>query len=229
MVAFSRQDMIAKAPAWGAAALGALVALAVATASGASLDHAVEASGLASLVPVAAPPLGATARGLLALTAGGGVAAVVWAALYLVFGAGGAFAAPKASSDRVPAVRRADAHPDAPPRRPLTAAELDDVSAPTEWEEEDASSEFVPVTEPAERNLPADLDTPLAAFDPAAIPAAPREPVRPVAPLAPGERLQTFALAPPPPKAAAPAEPPSIEALLRRLEHGAERRVVRAR
>ena len=73
--------------------------------------------------------------------------------------------------------------------------------------------------------MPTDLDTPLAAIDPGAIPALPREPVRPVAPLAPGERLQTFALAPPAPRQPVATEPPSIEALLRRLEQGAGRRV----
>ena len=211
MVAFLRQGLTRSIPLWGAAGAGGLVAVICLLVPGASLDAALRASGIAELLP--AP--GATPRVMLALGASVAVAAIVWSALYLLFGSGGPLAAPRPrASDGVPTLRRADAHPDAPPRRPLSAAM--ELAAP-------------PAPRPVEAALPADLDLPLAAFDPAAIPAVPLEPVRPVAPLAPGERLETFALRPRarPAPVAAP-DSPSIEALLRRLEQGAERRVARA-
>ncbi len=71
--------------------------------------------------------------------------------------------------DYVPVVRRSDRHPDAPPRRPLNAAEL---GAPPPPVDEEA----------VERTLPADLDQPLSAYDPDAILSAPREPLRPAPP-----------------------------------------------
>ena len=74
-----------------------------------------------------------------------------------------------------------------------------------------------------ERDIPADLDQPLAAFDPQAVPAEPRQPVRPVAPLrapalAKGERIDTVELPHRPGE-----DTPSIESLLRRLEQGTRR------
>lgn len=200
MVHLARPDLIAKLPGWGAAAAAAAVGVGVVAAPDGWL------AGAAALLPVGEPPFGSTMRAVLAVGGAVLVAAVVWSALYLLFGEGGAFAPRPVPADGVPAVRRADAHPDAPPRRPLTAAELAE-------------------PDPVERPVPADLDLPLAAFDPAAIPAVPREPARALAPLAPGERLQTFALTPPAPKPPVAAEPASIDALLRRLEQGARRRV----
>ncbi|RYD27614.1 MAG: hypothetical protein EOP89_04375 [Lysobacteraceae bacterium] len=79
---------------------------------------------------------------------------------------------------------------------------------------------------PDERAIPADLDLPLAAFHPDALPEVPREPVRPVLPLrppalaaaeptpVPSESRQPVA----PPAPAGPSEVPSIESLLDRLE-----------
>lgn len=215
MVRFVRPSLTRSLPVTAALAGGAGVALACLALPAAWLEGAVEASGIAALLPVAAPPLGLTARALLALGGGIAVAAVAWAALYLLVGPGGPLA-PRVPGDG-PAVRRADAHPDAPPRRPLSAADLPVPPAPME------------------KPVPVDLDVPLAAYDPAAVLAAPMEPVRalkPLAPaLAPGERLETYVLTPPPPPAPQPAaaEPPSIDALLRRLEQGAVRRVAGAR
>ena len=211
--------MMRQLPTIGGAAAGALVALTFIVLPAAWLEGAVVGSGIAALLTVAEPPLGATARAVLALGGGIAVAAVTWAALYLLFGPGGLIALKPARKD-VPTVRRADAHPDAPPRWPLSAAELSE------------SSLSAPVP-PVVQDLPADLDVPLAAFDPSAVLPVPHTPVRPVKPLAalppvlaPGERLETFTLKPPA-KAAPPVsdEPPSIEALLRRLEQGAQRRV----
>lgn len=114
----------------------------------------------------------------------------VGAVCRFLFGAGGGVR-PAAGGDDALVVRRADAHPDAPPRRPLSLADLGGIA------------------------LPSDLDTPLSAIDPDAIPPIPREPVRPVAPLASGERLQIFALAVP--SAPVADGDATIDALMRRL------------
>jgi len=207
----SRQRLTDLLPPLGAGAAGVLVLVVVLLVPTAWLESLSWRSGLAQLLPMAEPPLGATARGVLALGGAGAAAAIAWAALFLLWGTDGLLA-PRRTS---PAVRRADAHPDAPPRPPLTAAEL---------------GEPLPPPPPAEQPIPADLDQPLAAFDPAAIPDIPREPVRPVVPLvapklAAGERIETFDLSP-----RAPGDPqPSIEQLLRRLELGTARRPAGAR
>lgn len=223
MVALARPGLIAKLPGWGAAAGAAAVGVAVVVLPAAWLDGAVDASGVTALLPVAAPPLGATARAVLALGGGALTAAVAWAALYLLFGRGGLFAPRRLRADGAPAVRRADAHPDAPPRRPFFAAELTGSPAPLGAARAPEPAMTMRMSAPAARAVPADLDTPLSALDPAAIPLVPREPVRPVAPLAPGERLQTFALTPPAPRVQPVGGTPSIEALLRRLDEGAGR------
>ena len=207
---------------WGAGAAGLAVAVAAALLPGAWLEDMVLSSGIAAVLSVAAPPLGVTARAVLALGGGAAVAAVCWAALYLLVGPGGPLARRPKPVAGVPTVRRADAHPDAPPRRPLSADDLPVPPAPAVH---------------VERAVPADLDVPLAAFDPDALPPVPLAPVRALKPLAPtllpGERLETFTLTPPPPSpASSPApranEAPSIDALLRRLEQGARRRTAGA-
>ena len=193
-----------------------------------ALEDLVVGSGASSLVNAAAPPLGLTARLVLALGLGGGLAVVVWSGLFLLLGERRlrVTLSRRPRGDGVPVVRRADAHPDAPPRRPLTAAELTGTPAPLGRADYPVPSIPVPMSGPQERTVPSDLDTPLSALDPAAIPVVPKKPVRPVASLAPGERMHTFALTPPaPPKPQPQAEMPSIDALLRRLEQGAGRRV----
>ena len=221
MAAISRLSLLTRTPSIRLPTLGGLgaglaVAGVVAGAPTDTLEPLVWTSGIAALLPAAQPPLGATARLLLAL--GGGVAAgaVAWAALLLLFGPGGFLAGKRNATER-PGVRRADAHPDAPPRRPMTAADL---GTPLK--------ELAPPPAPVERALPTDLDQPLAAFDPAAMPLVPREPLRAVP--APGERIDTVALAPPPPPSrpieGEPASAQAVEALLRRLEKGAGRRPV---
>ena len=223
MAAISRLSLLTRTPSIRLPTLGGLgaglaVAGAVAGAPTDTLEPLVWTSGIAALLPAAQPPLGATARLLLAL--GGGVAAgaVAWAALLLLFGPGGFLAARRGAADR-PSARRANAHPDTPPRRPMIAADL---GTPLK--------ELAPPPAPVERALPTDLDQPLAAFDPAAMPLAARAPMRAVRALAPGERIDTVALAPPPPPSrpikGEPASAQSIEALLRRLEKGAGRRPV---
>jgi hypothetical protein len=215
-------------PTGGGLLAGGVVSAGIALLPTDTLEHLVWTSGVAALVPAAQPPLGPTARALLA--AGGGLvtAAVVWSALFLLFGPGGFLerkprvkTAAVPSASRMPNVRRADAHPDAPPRRPMTAADL--------------GTPLMEVgTPPVEQPLPADLDQPLAAFDPAALAVPTHESARTAPALAPGERIETFALTPPPPATAPraarrePASAQSIDALLRRLEEGAGRRSARA-
>lgn len=197
-------------PAIGGAGAGILAAACLALLPAADLEAVVDLSGLPMLLAAAEPPLGMTARVLLAVAGCVFASATAWAALFLLFGPGGTFAR-EGREDGMPAVRRADAHPDAPPRRPLSAADLSaaDLRAPPP---------------PVQRELPRDLDQPLAAFDPAAIPAEPLAPVRPVAPLhpkfAPGERISSVEL---PVRRAFDAAAPSIDALLSRLERGTMR------
>jgi hypothetical protein len=113
------------------------VDLGVSTLAGLSLGFALFAmpsdlfsslvlkSGLPSLVAAAQPPLGATAR--LAAAGAGALGAFVAVALILRWlGRAAAPAAPRANdvetlAPDAPRVRRADAHPDAPPRRPIFA------------------------------------------------------------------------------------------------------------
>lgn len=201
-------------PTIGGVASGLLVAAAFALAPPSLLQDFVELSGLPLMFGAARPPLGTTARLMLALGGGVFVGATGWAALYLLFGRGGLFAR-QGGADGMPQVRVADAHPDAPPRKPLYAADLAESAPPA------------PAPPPIERPLPRDLDQPLAAFDPAAIPAAPKQPVRPVpsvvpaARLDPGERIESFELSS---RHAESTGVPSVEALLDRLERGTLRR-----
>lgn len=224
MPAFPGQPMTQTMPSraammrWIAPVGGAVAALAVAVLFVALpatvLEDWVWRSGLPSLIGAAEPPLGTTARAVLALAGGALAGAVTWSALFLLFGPGGLLAPRAASSDGVPVLRRADAHPDAPARRPLSAADLEDdddmvfarpvISAP-------------PPPPPVEQPIPADLDLPLAAFHPGALPPVPLTPVRPVPPL----RVPAKPAAEEP---AAPAAPPTIESLIDRLERVTRRR-----
>lgn len=208
---------------------GVGVAAGIATAPGVMLDALVERSGLATFYP-AALPVGVTTRTALALLAGGLVGAIGFAGSLTVRptkrvvavadpdevdGTGGA----TAMELPPPIVRRADAHSDAPPRRPIRASSELGAPLPIAGEEnarpiteppsvpelvpEPVSHVAAPVVEPAVpagpppvAELPDDLDQPLAAFDPAAIPAEPLAPVRALPPLV---------------RAAPPAEPVAVE------------------
>ena len=212
MVAHPRLSHVSPlVPPVGAALAGALVAVVFAIMPTVTLEDVVWRSGVAALVPAAAPPLGTTARAVLALAGGAMAAMVTWSILYLLVGPGGLIAPRgRVRGDDwrgVPIVRRADAHPDAPPRPPMTAADL---GTPL--------MEFAPpapVRPPMTRPVPTDLDLPLSAFDPAAIPAVPMPPPVRVAPLkppsppalAPGERIDTYVLTPPVPTPPVPTPP----------------------
>ncbi|WP_294252536.1 hypothetical protein [uncultured Sphingomonas sp.] len=119
-----------------------------------------------------------------------------------------------------PIIRRADAHPDARPRPPLRASHDLDMPA---W-----ALPKVPVeqeTAAAERDLPADLDQPLAAFDPKAIPAVPLPPpVPPRRERAASAALRTPASRDPGDRLVRPETDATVHALLERLERGVVRR-----
>lgn len=224
---FPRQRLsFALAPAAGLA-LGMVVAALFLLMPLATLESLVLASGIPALVAAAEPPLGFTARLVIALFSALLLGGLLWFALFLAFGGRTLAIGPEEdlpADPAVPVLRRADAHPDAPPRAPLhaqrelgtpflqvRAAAPEPVAAP-------------PPPPPVEQPLPADLDQPLAAFDPGAFAARPAR-------FGPGERIATFDLPVPPP---APAPPPrrepvrpteaTITALLDRLERGVAQR-----
>lgn len=219
----------------GAIAMFLLAAAAGVLVPGSLLESLVLWSGLPRWLPPATPPLGGSARLLFALVAGVGAGAAGWATLFLIAGKRRIAILPRARRlaepvEGVPIIRRADAHPDAPARRPIFAEQ--DLGEPFLAIRAADSEATVPDADRAleEQGLPGDLDLPLAAFDPAAVPDQPREPVRAVpslarpAPLAPGERIATFA--PDPVPGIGPvAEPASLDTLLRRLEESARRRL----
>jgi hypothetical protein len=161
-------------PAWIGGAVALFAALLMMIAPDWRLNTLVTSLSLGDILAAARPPLGLKARVLLASGAGLGAGAVAWATAYLLWGPGGllsrrAKTVREDDEDYVPVVRRSDRHPDAPPRRPLNAAEL---GAPPPPVEEDI----------VERTLPADLDQPLSAYDPDAILAVPRDPLHPAPP-----------------------------------------------
>jgi hypothetical protein len=272
MVAFPRRQRLNLPIAPLAAALvGGVMALAFALMPSGILEDLVIDSGIASVVSAAEPPLGLTARAVLILIGGGGMAMIAWFALFLMFGTRSIViqrSADSGAEEKAPVLRRADAHPDAPARRPVFAnrdlgtpflevraerpvhkrAEEPELkqSLPAKPDIEDAHFEPVPeapvvapiaaapiaaapmiadvaptVAEPVdtvadERTIPADLDMPLAAFDPEAIPEEPadwapspisilRTPRQQV--FDPGERFETFELTPMVRKSEAAPEP----------------------
>ncbi len=193
-----------------AGAVGMVAALGTLLVPGALFEDAVTTSGIAAFVSAAEPPLGATARICLAVFAGGAAALLAWAALSIL---PGLVQLRQGRIDRRPAVRRADAHPDAPPREPLRAGrdlgfELDDelvegepdfdlelldlppepviaMGAPTPAPAPEAAAPLRtdPPVPPPVQPLPADLDQPLSAFDPGALRETPLAAPQPVAPL----------------------------------------------
>ena len=250
MVAFPLpQRLILPVASTGGGLIAALAGIAMLGLPAGLLERAVMGSGLPAILAAAEPPLGLTARAGLAAVFGLIFGGAAWLALHLAVGARTvalplsfslptkARAAPVAEPlpAGAPILRRADAHPDAPPRRPLMADEL--------------GTPFLEVTAPrpipVEQPLPVDLEAPLADFDPAAIPPTPAEPARAVPPLyrkpepvqAPGERFEVYELPRAPVAAITPdAEPmlgarseATIHALLERLERGVAQRARPAR
>lgn len=113
---------------------------------------AVSLTGLPALVPAAAPPLGDTARIGVALVAALATFAAVWLVLRALGDPGRVrrVARPHPEMAGAPKLRRADVHPDAPPRRPLFARDelgtpLDDrvFEAPATAHADDAAENSV--------------------------------------------------------------------------------------
>ena len=226
-----------------AAVLGTAVAGACALMPASMLEGLVMASGLPAVVAAAAPPLGMTARLAVAAGAGGLVAVFGWLVLFLLLGTRSvAFGRAKTvEPDELPTpvLRRADAHPDAPPRPPLLATRdlgtpFLEVTARAKVEQVESPPVIAPepVVEPTpvaeEQDLPLDLEQPLAAFDPQAIPDMPMPPPVTLPPLRPAarpavfdtsERFETFELTPirrtPPPPRLTPAPRQPAEAITR--------------
>lgn len=132
------------------------------------IEAAVGASGLPALLPAAAPPLGMTARVALMLAAATLIAGPLWIGLWLLLPA----KRKRRAAGAEPSVRRADAHPDAPPRQPVRATR-------------DLGKPFLDPLDPVETeiDLPRDLNVPMAIFDPAAVPPVPAAPAQAVRPL----------------------------------------------
>ncbi|MDR6853299.1 hypothetical protein J2Y54_002819 [Sphingomonas sp. BE123] len=252
---------IALALAGVAGACAVVASLALPTAL---LEDLVLRSGIAAFVPAAEPPLGLTARLCLGLFSGGLVTLIAWMGLSAVMAWRESRDTDEPEGERRPTVRRADAHPDARPREPLRARDLEpagtvtlaDALAPLDLADPLPDEPAIAMGPPSEgrplhaalpevQDLPADLDQPLAAFDPAAIPAVPMAPPPPVRPLRrrtprmpiydAGERFETFELTPPvrpvpqvqaepspaaPQPIATPQTEASVQALLERLERG---------
>lgn len=168
---------IAIAPVVGAL-IGLVVALTILLMPTGSLEDSIIESGLPAILPAAEPPLGATARLGLMLVAGGTVALLGWFMMFLVAGSRTVSLGrgEDAAASDVPVLRRADAHPDAPARRPLFASEdlgppfLDiRAAAVAESDSHDAPMpELEPEPEPEPRDIPEDLNVPLSAYDPEA-------------------------------------------------------------
>lgn len=177
-----------------AGVLGGAVALGMLVVPMPVLEGLVMDSGLPAVIAATEPPLGFTARSIMALGAGASVALFSWFAAFVLLGSRtltiGGSEEIDLDLDAVPTpvLRRADAHPDAPPRPPLLATRdlgrpFDAFRTPVditkiEEIEEIAIEVAAPVLEPLaiapiEQPLPVDLDQPLAAFDPDALPEVP--------------------------------------------------------
>ncbi|AQR73728.1 hypothetical protein [Sphingomonas sp. LM7] len=258
-----------------AGALGGAVALCALAVPMPVLEALVMDSGLPAIIAAAEPPLGFTARAAVAILAGGTTALFGWFALSLLLGTRsislGADQVLDLGAIATPILRRADAHPDAPPRAPLLATRdlgrpfLDPRGAfeaeaevePELVEEIEAEAPVAPPAitpqpiAPVEQPLPRDLDQPLSAFDPAAVPDVPMPAPVALPPLQrsakppvfdESERFEIFELRPPVRPAVAPAPRPvsredaitrpeteaSVHALLERLERGVVRKGIAA-
>lgn len=227
MVTITRSQGLTLPSAPAAAIIGGvLVALCVLAVPSLLLERLVAATGISGFLAAAEPPLGFTARIALGVVFGTGFAAAALLAFKLI--------------DRERPIdmgrtgemfRRSEIHPDAPPRPPLFAnRELGtpflEVKAPIEFDDEPETIIYVP----AEQPLPADLDQPMASYDPGALLAQPLTPSEPLPPLSPsvsgsrpalidpGDRFETFELTRPErtapislraPAAAEPIAPPA--------------------
>ncbi|MCD2314896.1 hypothetical protein LQ954_01895 [Sphingomonas sp. IC-11] len=198
--------------------VGVVVAALVAAMPQATLDVLMWRLGLPYVLPAATPPIGVTGRTMLAILVLIAFVALAAIALrrrgYLIgVQRKPALASPDAAL-RVPTIRRADAHPDAAPRLPIRAEE--DLGPPLPMATvTPAAARALARARTGEQTLPRNLDQPLAAFDPVAIPDVPRDPVRAVAPLAPPPPIT------PEPPVEKVAPPPVPSAMQTGLDAGA--------
>lgn len=188
-------------------------------------------TGLADIFPPARPPLGFTARALFAVVVG----VVAGGGSLLLLRLADRKSVPKrdtTEADAPPApirLRRADAHPDAPARRPLAARDLGEPEEPTALaappaEEEPHEEELLLAPE-------AEVPALLVEQEPETVEAEAVEP-EPDTPLVwpePAAQPEPEAAEAPEPEAAAEAAPeteddPSISKLMQRLEFGLARK-----
>lgn len=111
----------------GAGIVGALAALIALVLPTSTLESLVMGSGLPAIIAAAEPPLGFTARICLALGAGGFFGIMAGLTVFVLVGTKTVDlqttrTRPQPNVPQAPVLRRADAHPDAPPRPPLMAA-----------------------------------------------------------------------------------------------------------
>ncbi len=194
MVAFPyrRQVSLPVAPL-AAAVIGVLTATVFALMPTGILEAIVLDSGIVATIPAAEPPLDLTARAVLICAGGGGLALIAWLGLILLVGTRSIVtqrAGYLRGDQGAPVLRRDDAHPDAPPRRPvfanralrqpfleICARRPHHGAAEVPAESLSAlirSAHSVPAPPIGaafddEREIPANLDVPLAAYDPDAI------------------------------------------------------------
>jgi cell division protein FtsN len=209
------------------------------------------ATGLADIFPPARPPLGFTARALFAIVIG----LIACGGSLLLLRLAERRPVPKhdvTEADAPPApirLRRADAHPDAPARRPLAARDLGEPAepvallAPPSPEPEAAREEelmlapdaeipaFLVEQEPEQETetveaeaVEAEPETPLVWPQPAAEPAPEPELAEALAPEPVAETPATEAVAEAPAPVAEAEDDPSISKLMQRLEFGLAKR-----
>ncbi|MBN8813845.1 MAG: hypothetical protein J0J06_00175 [Sphingomonas sp.] len=231
-----------------------LVAIAFLIMPIAVIENMAVDSGIASILTAAAPPLGLTARLAVAFFAALVAGGLTWFGLFLILGARSMLLRRGESADGVPVLRRADAHPDAPPRRPVFAnSDLGTPFLDVKADPIEVAAEFEIVSA---RTVPADLDTPIAEYwtpsdaplpdadpEPVFVPIVLPEPEAIVPPVeepapapvltpvsaprfAPHERIETFGLTPPSPddETTRPLPQATIHDLLERLERGVAKR-----
>jgi hypothetical protein len=185
------------------------------------LTELVEATGIAAIFPPAQPPLGMTARLCLALAAGLASFALFAGLLRSLDRVPAA--SPGVDADRPPEpirLRRADAHPDAPARRPLVAGR--DLGEPVE-EELVLDVAFEPEPEAPVEAEP-EVTEPVAFVEEPSVEVLVEEPAPEpevfAQESAPEPEILTFDETPPAPQ----REEESISQLMQRLESGITRR-----
>ncbi|WP_345863023.1 hypothetical protein [Sphingomonas qilianensis] len=236
-----------------AGVLAVVSAIVIAVLPGDTLSSLVLANGIAALAPVAAGPLGPSARAALTVMGGGGIGLLTWFTFYVLIGGRTiSLRGPRDAPFDVPVLRRADAHPDAPVRRPLFATQdlgtpFLDIRAPAHvMADAGLWALATPGAAANERAIPVDLDVPTAYGSPPGEGNAPSFNPFGLTPdyisnddallpdSADPERFETFELTPmvrptatsseTPSDANGAEEPPSIQALLDRLEKGVSNR-----